>query len=116
MEGDLVFRDADPSEDDELARIMYNAFLPIWYITPRFFTFYTPLHLFPLHFLFSIKIVTAFIPNLPTLKSYTSPPPPESSSTQTPRPPNSPHSILLYTTVLISKTGTTTGFNASPPL
>ncbi|KAL8672748.1 MAG: hypothetical protein Q9168_002802 [Polycauliona sp. 1 TL-2023] len=29
--GDLVFRDADPCEDDELARIMYNAFLPIWY-------------------------------------------------------------------------------------
>ncbi len=30
MDGDLVFRDADPAEDDELARIMYNAFLPIW--------------------------------------------------------------------------------------
>ena len=30
MDGDLSFRDADPSEDDELARIMYNAFLPIW--------------------------------------------------------------------------------------
>ncbi|KAL8836794.1 MAG: hypothetical protein Q9205_000496 [Flavoplaca limonia] len=30
MDCNLVFRDADPSEDDELARIMYNAFLPIW--------------------------------------------------------------------------------------
>ena len=30
MDSNLVFRDADPSEDDELARIMYNAFLPIW--------------------------------------------------------------------------------------
>ncbi|KAL8852143.1 MAG: hypothetical protein Q9221_002966 [Calogaya cf. arnoldii] len=30
MDSKLVFRDADPSEDDELARIMYNAFLPIW--------------------------------------------------------------------------------------
>ncbi|CAF9918075.1 MAG: hypothetical protein HETSPECPRED_003659 [Heterodermia speciosa] len=30
MDDGLVFRDADPSEDDELARIMYNAFLPIW--------------------------------------------------------------------------------------
>ncbi|KAI4236067.1 MAG: hypothetical protein LQ349_002781 [Xanthoria aureola] len=29
-DSDLVFRDADPSEDEELARIMYNAFLPIW--------------------------------------------------------------------------------------
>ncbi|KAL8720951.1 MAG: hypothetical protein Q9225_002278 [Loekoesia sp. 1 TL-2023] len=29
-DGELVFRDADPSEDDELARIMYNSFLPIW--------------------------------------------------------------------------------------
>ncbi|MCJ1307241.1 hypothetical protein MMC25_000887 [Agyrium rufum] len=26
----LAFRDADPSEDDELARVFYNAFLPIW--------------------------------------------------------------------------------------
>ena len=31
MDDGLAFRDADPSEDDELARIMYNAFLPIWY-------------------------------------------------------------------------------------
>ncbi|KAL8678386.1 MAG: hypothetical protein Q9186_005254 [Xanthomendoza sp. 1 TL-2023] len=30
MDGDIIFRNADPSEDDELARIMYNAFLPIW--------------------------------------------------------------------------------------
>ena len=30
MPEDLVFRDADPSEDAELARILYNAFLPIW--------------------------------------------------------------------------------------
>ena len=34
-DSDLVFRDADPSEDDELARIMYNAFLPIWYAHPE---------------------------------------------------------------------------------
>ena len=26
----LEYRDADPSEDDELARIIYNAFLPVW--------------------------------------------------------------------------------------
>jgi hypothetical protein len=32
MPADLVFRDADPSEDDELARIMYNSFLLIWFV------------------------------------------------------------------------------------
>ncbi len=26
----LPSRDADPSEDDQLARILYNAFLPVW--------------------------------------------------------------------------------------
>ncbi|KAL8690830.1 MAG: hypothetical protein Q9218_003810 [Villophora microphyllina] len=30
MDSGLIFRDADPTEDNELARIMYNAFLPIW--------------------------------------------------------------------------------------
>ena len=29
-EGQLVFRDANPPEDDELARILYNSFLPVW--------------------------------------------------------------------------------------
>ena len=34
MADNFEFRDALPAEDDELARVLYNAFLPIWSV-PR---------------------------------------------------------------------------------
>ena len=32
MLDDLVFRDADPSKNEELSRIMINAFIPVWFV------------------------------------------------------------------------------------
>ena len=72
MEGDLAFRDAVPSEDDELARIMYNAFLPIWYVLARVLYLILPFRSTPL---IRTGIIIGFSAWITSSTPYPAPPP-----------------------------------------